>query len=228
MSIYDVNFNTTTVELLPTHKRVEKIQYVLYSLQKPLNDNATFFRWIREGTEAAEYNAGTTYNFADVAAYQRRTYFRNEVTEGYSAGIAPNDVTYWTKVLDNNIGLDTRIRFTTQKILLEYALNVIFGTTFNQPPVLSEIYIENNTQDIDDFFVGELDTDTATVSETDQSADYFVNELDGDLSGDDFIIYVPVAVWTALAGTSQERDNIVLTVANNLKLFGYTAEVQTY
>lgn len=228
MSVFDINFNTTSSELLPTHKRLEKIQDILYALHAPLNENATFFTYLREGTGASDYNPVTVYTFGDMASYQRRTYYRNEVTDGYSAGIAPNNETYWVKILDENIGLDTRIRFTTEKILLEYALNIIFGTTFNQPPTLSDIYIENNYTDIDDFFVGEIDTDTATVSQTDQSSNYWVNEFDGDLSGADFIIFVPVAVWTALAATSTERNNIILTVANKYKLFGYTAEVQTY
>lgn len=144
------------------------------------------------------------------------------------AGTTPNNTTYWTKVIDNNIGLSERIRFSPQKILLEYALNAIFGTTFNQPPVLPDIYIENNNVDDDNFFIGELDDDTGTIPQTDEQADYFISELDGDLTASDFTVFVPLAIWTALAATSQERDNIILSVVNKFKLFGYNADVQTY
>lgn len=228
MSIYDVNFNQTTVEILPTHKQLENVEDVLFSLEKPLNENVTFFKWLREGSSAPDYNPITVYTFGETANYQRRSYYRNEITAGYTAGIAPNNTTYWTKVIDNNIGLSERIRFSPQKILLEYALNAVFGTTFIQPPSLSDIYIQNNNTDDDNFFIGEVDTNTANISETDQLADYFIAESDGDLLKADFTVFVPVAVWTALAGTTQERNNIILSVVNKLKLFGYTADVQTY
>lgn len=228
MSIYNVDFNITTVELLPVHKRVDNIENILYSLLKPLNENETFFTWLREGSGAPDYNPATVYVFGETANYQRRSYYRNEFTIGYSAGIAPNNTTYWTRVLDNNIGLSTRIRFTPQKILMEYALNIIFGTSFNQPPALSDIYIENNNTDDSNFFIGQLDIDTANISETDQLADYFIAEIDGNLAASDFTVFVPVAVWTALAATTQERNNIILSVVNKLKLFGYIADVQTY
>jgi hypothetical protein len=228
MSIYDVNFSITSVELLPTHKRDGKVEDVTISLNAPLNDLSLIFQYLREGSTAGDYNAGTTYVFGEFINYQRRVYFRNEVTDGYVAGITPNTEEYFTKVLDNNIGLDERIRFGPQKIILEYALNRIFATTFNQPPVLSDIYIERNDSGEDGFFVGEDDEDTASAAQVDQYAEWFVAELDGDLSMADYTVFVPVAIWTALAGTSQERDNIILSVVNKFKLFGYTADVDTY
>jgi len=116
MSKYSVDFDITSVELLPIHKRVDDIQNLMYSLVAPLNDLETVFEYLREGTAAGDYNAGTTYTYGQLMNYQRRVYFRNEVTDGYVAGIAPNNTTYFVKVLDYTIGLDERIKFTNGKL----------------------------------------------------------------------------------------------------------------
>lgn len=229
MSIYTIDFDQTSEELLPPHKRVDDILAMVKSIHEPLQNVELFFRIIREGaTGISLFNAGTTYVFSEKVVFQRRVYYRNEITEGYVAGITPTNTDYWVKIADNRIGLSTRIRFTNQKILLEYALNLIFGTTFNQPPSLSAIYIINNNTDDDNFMVGEIDTETSTVAQTDAESDWFVSEFDADFTIADFTVFVPVAVWTALASTSTERNNIILAVVNKYKLFGYTADVQTY
>jgi hypothetical protein len=228
MSKYSCDFDITSVELLPVHKRVNNIKNVLFSLVAPLNELETVFTYLREGSAAGNYSGIIVYTFGQFVNYQRRVYYRNQVTAGYSAGVTPNNSTYFVPVLEYSIGLDERIRFSPQKILLEYALNRIFQTTFNQPPTLSDIYITNENTDDDAFVVGDDDEDTSTVSQTDELYDWAVTELDPDVGLPDFVIHVPVAVWTALAGTPTERDNIILSVANKIKLFGYKASVTTY
>lgn len=229
MSKYSVDFDITSIELLPVHKRVDNIQNLVYSLAAPLNDLSLIWEYLREGSSAGNYNAGTTYTYGNLVNYQRRVYFRNEETDGYTAGIAPNNTTYFVKILDFQIGLNERIRFANGKLILEYALNRVFGTTFNQPPISSDIYIVRSGGDSDTFVIGETDDDTGTISESDTDADWGIPEVEPSVSAPfDYIVYVPTAVWTALAATSQERDNIILSVLNKYKLFGYTADVQTY
>jgi len=228
MSKYSADFKITSVELLPIHKRTVNIKNIMYSFAKPLNQLSTIFQYLRQGTAAGDYNALTVYSQGNLVNYQRRVYFRNEVTLGYAAGITPNNTAYFVTVLDFTIGMDERIRFTPQKIVLEYALNAIFGTTFNQPPVLSSIYIVNQNTNDDSFSVAQLDAFSSNVAQTDASSDWFVTQFDSVGIDSDFIVYVPVAVWTALASTSMERNNIILSVVNKYKLFGYIAEVQTY
>lgn len=229
MSKYDVDFDITSVELLPVHKRVDDIQNILYSLHAPLNTLETIFTYLRENSGAGNYSGATTYVYGDLVNYQSRVYFRNEVTEDYLAGIAPNNTTYFIKVLDFTIGLDERILFRPDKLVLEYALNKIFGTTFNQPPVLSDIYIVRNTNDSDAFEVGQTEEESSTISQVDTDAEWGIPEFEPDGTVMyDYTVFVPVAVWTALASTGTERDNIVLSVLNKYKLLGFIADVQTY
>ena len=69
MSIYSVNYNTTSVDLLPTHKREVNIKNLMYSLMAPIVDLNTIFTYLREGTSAGDYNAGTTYVYGDLVNY---------------------------------------------------------------------------------------------------------------------------------------------------------------
>jgi len=234
MSKYDVNFNITALELLPVLKRPtddfsSDIYDLAKSLNEPLNVLSLIYKYYREGSSAGNYNPLTVYAYGELVNYQRRVYFRNEITSGYVAGIAPNNTTYFVKVLDDTIGLNDRIRFGNGKLILEYALNATFGTSFNQPPVLSDIYITRNSGDSDTFAIGELDSDTATISENDTDADWGIPETEPSVASPfDYVIHIPTAVWTALASTNNERDMVVLSVASKYKLFGYLPEIQTY
>lgn len=227
MSIYDVNFDQCVQELYPTHKRLDVLLKKMYSIIKPVNELNLMFKYFREGGTFAAYNPVTVYTFGQYVQYQRRIYYRNEVTEDYGAGIYPLDSKYWTLILNSFIGSDERVKFGPSKIVLEYALNKIFGTTFNNPPATSEIYIQNlNTTD-SLFFVGEIDSVTSTISQSDQDALYLIPQVE-TVETYDYAIYIPVAVWTALAATPTERDSIVTSVANQYRLVGYTFKIITY
>lgn len=229
MSLYSVDFDITSIELLPIHKRVGDIENTMYVLAAPLNELERIFQYLREGTSAGNYSGATTYTFGQLVNYQRRVYYRNEVTDGYIAGITPNNTTYFVKVLDYTIGLNERIRFANGKLILEYALNAIFGTAFNQPPVNSDIYITRIVNQGDSFEVGEEEEESSTISQQEADAEWSIPEFEpAGVVEYNYTVNVPVAVWTALASTNDERDNIILSVLSKYKLFGFTANVQTY
>ncbi len=229
MSLYDVDFDQLARDYYPTHKRLTNLLGVQYSFLKPLNDANLFFKYFREGGTFTAYSGATTYTYGQYVQYQRRVYYRNEVTDGYTSGITPVNTTYWVKILNSFIGSNERLKFGPSKLVYEYALNKIFGTVFRQPSVgTSDIYITDlNTED-DTFYVGELDTDTAQVSETDQTALFFVPENDPSGGESDYAINVPIAVYNALAATNVERDAIITSVANVYRLVGYNFDIVTY
>lgn len=227
MSIFDVNFSKLAVEILPTHKRTD-ITEVTDSIVEPLNDLNIIFKWFREGNTAGQYNPATTYTFGSVLKYSRKVYLKNEVTTGYTAGIIPTNTTYFVRISESFIGIAERLMYRPDKLVLEYALNRIFETTFRQPPLVSDIYIQNvNTSDTN-FGVGELDNFTSTIGETDVLSLYFISENDFVAGETDFIVYVPLAVFNALASTDVERTAILTDVIEKYRLTGYTFKIQTY
>lgn len=234
MSKYTVNFDLTSVELLPPSKREtesgnDDIENLLFSFAAPLNQLETIFTYQREGTGANDYDALAVYVLGDLVNYQSRVYYKNEITEDYIAGILPTNTDYFVKVLDYIIGLNDRIRFSPNKLILEYALNAIFNTTFNQPPTLSDIYITRLFNDSDCFQAGETEAESSTVAEQDVDSEWSIPETEpsGAIQYD-YVVNVPVAVWTALSSSAPQRDAIILSVLNKFKLFGFIAEVQTY
>lgn len=227
MSLYDVDFSKVAIDILPTHKRTDIIE-LTDTVQEPLNDLNVFFKWFREGSTAGQYNNAVTYSFGQVVKYSRKIYVRNEITSGYASGTIPTNATYWDNVSDNFVGVLERIQYRPQKLSLEYALNKAFGTTFNNPPTLSQIYINNvNTTDIN-FFIGETDADTMPLTETDNTALFFIGETDFIANEADFEIFVPNAVYTALGSTNTERDLVIGTIVDTYKLAGYTYKITAY
>jgi hypothetical protein len=228
MSIYDVDYEQTSREIFPTHKRKTKLLALANSITKPLVELNLFWKFFRDGGSFTAYDALTTYTFGQYVSYQRRVYIRNEVIDGYAAGVYPLNKKYWTNILKSSISANERAKFGPSKIVYEYALNKIFETTFRQPPLLSDIYITNLNVTDNAFYVGQLDTATAFVSQTDQSALFFVTQNDPVPNEADYAIHIPVSVWTALAATNVERDAIVSSVANKYRLVGYNFQIITY
>jgi hypothetical protein len=228
MSIYDVDFEAVTLSVYPTHKRKDNLLNRAYSLFGSMNYLSTIFSYYRNGATCGGYSSLTTYTYGDMVVFQRAVYFRNEITSGYASGINPSNNSYWIKVLDDFIGVSEKIYFGPQKIVLEYALNRIFQTSFRQPPLVSDIYIVNNDTTYNFFDIGIDDTDCATIPIVDTDADYYITFDDGDPSIKDFTVFVPNAVLSALASSPTDQVSIISSVVNRYRLAGYLFSVTGY
>lgn len=226
--IYDINFFQTAQELSPSFRRTEEeFEGLNAAFAEPMNDLNLIFKWYRESSTAGAYNNATVYNFGDVVRYAKVVYLRNEVTDGYAAGIEPTNTTYFTKILDLFIGTDERVKYQSQKLVFEYALNRFFETTFRQPPLVSDIYITRDYSDLTDFWISEVDSETATVGETDTDTVY-VDEDETTRQNYDYVIKIPVAVYNALASTNPTRERIVRIFADKINAAGFKYIIQTY
>lgn len=139
--IFDIDFNQQSIDLLSPDKRgpitVALQQALLWATQ-----------WCRDlilgsyktGAIAPAY-AGGTYNKYDMVVYNKAVYY-SLISNNTSV---PTDTTSWLLVQANFIGVDERVRYNGQKVVLEYALNHRFGGTFRPPgsSSLSDIYINN-------------------------------------------------------------------------------------
>lgn len=133
--------NQQAVDLLPPDKRSS----TLLAFQRALLWATQWSRDLvlgsyKKGSIALPY-AGGTYNKYDQVIFNKAVYY-SLVSNNVAA---PTDPTSWLKVLDNFIGVDERVKYNGQKIILEYALNHRFGGTFRPPgsSSLSDIYINN-------------------------------------------------------------------------------------
>lgn len=224
MSIYSIDFAKRVVQLLPPDKRMGKHVAWMKTLMKPLQ----WFRdlWFGEyltGTTAAPWNSGVTY-----AKYARVRYSKSvyESLVADNLNNIPNDAAYWMQVQENFIGLQERIQYNSQKLVLEFALNKWFDTTFRQPPAQPDIYITRNEIGIPVFRAGGVEG-ISSVSFANGSSEYVINQYDFSAQPN-FTIHIPVAVFNALDPAGQNNESIVRDFVNRYVAAGLIYTIQTY
>ena len=164
-TIYDIDFNQQSIDLLPPDKRDPQPLALVKSLLTPV-------QWCRDlvlgtfktGSSAPAYSAGT-YNKYDKVKYNKSIYEALVTTANI-----PTVTTDWMLIQPNFIGVDERIKYNGQKIILEWALNVEFDGVFRQPAtgLNSDIYISNIAPVLAGFRIG-LDESGTSVSSIGQT-----------------------------------------------------------
>lgn len=229
-AIYDQNEGEIARNLLPINKR----QPIWISWLTALNsavqyDHDLLFNTYADGSNYTDWLSGTTYNYGDRVRYDDNAVYEMVGNSGYVSTIAPNlDTDYWFKVADTFIGVRERARYTGQKLMMEYALNRWFRTTFRQPSVgVSDIYIVNAGNIQTNFW---LSNGNGLVSYMSNSNAFQRFYLGNSYTFDpfDFTIYIPVAVYVALNPTPANREGIVRAQADKYCQAGKRYKISTY
>ena len=165
--IYDIDFNQQAVDLLPPDKRDPQPVTLAASLLKGV-------QWARDlilgnykkGSTASPYSPGT-YNKYDQVLYNKALYESLIDTNTD----APTVTTSWRMLLPNFIGVDERVKYNGQKIVLEYALNKEFDGVFRQPGSSSpsDIYLTNVAPTVAGFHVGQTEAGSSSIGQTTSS-----------------------------------------------------------
>lgn len=228
MSIYDINYTDQVENNLPVEKRKPGFiswLVALLSAQKWRSD--IFFNEYVQGSSAALwspfvtlYPKGTRVNF-----------FRSiyEATRSVPSGHFPTDANYWIKITEDYRGVNERVRYNSQKIILEFILNKWFNTTWVQPdsvstPTRPDIYIDNNNLPMPVFTVFEDANPLSEVFTYDYlSNSYVMEEYTYDVNC--FTIYVPVVIFTGLGADAELQ---IRTIADRYVIAGMIYNVTTY
>jgi hypothetical protein len=221
-TIYDIDFEKFSVEMLPVDKRTTKTLAwvnVLLSPVQYLRD--LFFGSYRTGSTAPAYAAGTYAKYA-------RVRYNKIVYESLKAGNTdlPTVTASWKIVQQNFIGLSERVLYNGQKLTLEYAMNTWFGTTFRQPTSVSDIYITNNTLAISVFRVARIENNSSAVF-NDTSTEFVINNYNFAVQFN-FTINCPVAVYNALNAVAANREKIFRSFVDKYVPAGITYNIVTY
>jgi hypothetical protein len=219
MGIFDITLSVKAIELLPPDKRSSTIVAWIKQLYKPLQQSHyALFVSYKTGSTAPQWTAGT-YAYRERVIYGQTVY--ESLTDGNTA--IPTDTNYWRVYQDSFIGVDERLTYNHQKLVLQYALNTRFGTTFNQPPTLSDIYITTNAPGAGVFVVGASEGESSTVY-ADVSSEYVINSYSFS-NFYNFTINVPVAVYTALGSAA---DSVIRGFVDRYNSAGVTYNIVTY
>jgi hypothetical protein len=218
---YDFDINKASIEILPPDKRYKNnitlIQSLLSSLQWARD---LFFSSYYEGSTADDYSAGT-YNFLDQVKYNKKIY-SSLIDSNTDAPTTDN----WILVQDNFIGVKERVKYNGGKLVLEYALNKEFDTTFRQPANVSDIYITNLNPESVGFIVGEDEAHSSYVSEDTSEKPIVFNLPFAYVKN--FQINVPSAVYAGIASTDTRRNSSIRNFVNQYIPSGLNYLISTY
>lgn len=223
MAIYDYNSNTVANQLTPPVLRKSKFLAWLYVLVNPIQNLwSRIFEDYKTGSVYSEYNALTSYVVGD-----RVTYTNKSVYECIKASTGNNclDTEFWVLINDNLFGVDERVKYNSQIILLEYALN----RWYLVDSVSDQIYIENNTN-ISNVFVMGLDSQYSSTMSKDSNAmeTYMGLAPTYPNVSFDYVIWFPNAVWLSLGDSYDNRLNNITNFVNKYNLSGIKYMVDTY
>jgi hypothetical protein len=222
MSIYNINYLQKAIEMLPPDKRGTKFVKWVYALIKPVEyDNTKLFTDYKVGDNYPNYAAGSYSKF-------QRVIYGQSVYESLSDSntALPTNTDFWRVYQNNFIGVDERVKYNHVKLTLEWAINKRFGTTFRQPPLISDIYFVTNVVPNPPFLVGGIEENSSIVYAN--GSEQFIINAYSFTGYYNFSIYVPVAVWTALSTVTSARDTIIRNFVDLYNTAGITYNIITY
>ncbi len=223
MSIYNVDFDQKAVELLPPDKRFTKnVGWVRSLLSQNQYNHTDIFIDYKTGSAYPVWNNLGTWNIGQRVIYGQSVY--ESIINNNS--LVPTDVTGWRVYQQYFIGVDERLTYRGENLILTYALNERFNTTFRQPPLVSDIYITNNQIGIIPFVVGENEFESSVVY-FDFSYNFIINSYTPN-SVTNFTIFVPLAVYNSLSADPLSREKIIREFADRYVNVGMTYTITTY
>ena len=226
MSIYDFDAEIIAEQITPPVLRKPKHLAWLNVIVRPIQYLWERFRDWYAGVNYADwailtsYSAGTRVVWTDRAVYEARV---PHTSLGFNEPTgAVDSAATWRKVQQFHIGADERVRYTSQIIVLEYALNKWYRIPTTDP----QIYIENNAGNNSMVMGNTGPVSTPMPNSSAFQVGYMANSP--TFSAYDFTVYVPVAVWNTLGATNTVRELNVKSFVNFYKLAGINYNVTSY
>lgn len=221
-SIYDITFSNRVVELLPPDKRYPKHVAWWKAMVKQLQYlHADVFIDYRVGSDYPVW-APASYSKGDKVIYGQSVY-ESLIDSNTNT---PTDTTTWRLYQNSFLGVEDRVKYNGQLLVLDYAVNDRFGTNFRQPPLQSDIYFSINTPVAGVFVVGG-DEMNSSITFLQSSSDFIIDSY-SFVTFFNFVVNVPVAVWTELSADVNARDKILRNFIDPILPAGIRYEIQTY
>lgn len=219
MSIFTINISTLIDRVTPPKKRSTNLLALAVGLLSAWNRVYNTFTAYKIGSTSPNWSAGT-YDIYDQVIYERRVY--ESLESGNTA--TPDDASKWKLLLNSYLGVDMSQMFNCGKLEFEYGLNKYFGTAFVQPPGVSDIYITNNTIDIQVFRIGAIETTSSAMGYA-GSEQFIMYDYSIASQPALFAINVPIAFYTALGA---DAEQIIRNFADKYCACSITYEIITY
>ena len=230
MAIYDYDNQIVGEQLTPpvlrTAKQLSWINTLTAAVQ---NLWSLIFEDYRVGSVYPSFNIATIYDFGNKIIWDDKCIYEATCTDSLGvaqsfSGVYPNNAVFWTKVNDNFIGSDERVKYNSQLIVLEYALN----NWFLNLTATDQIFIATNNITSNLFLMGQTGTYSSTMANSSVFSAYFMPNVASYPTQYNFTINVPLALFTTLGTDNTNRENTIRIFADKYVLSGITYNVTTY
>lgn len=223
--LFDFDIDIVVPNLVAPVKRLPKYLAWLKSLATPIQQAWQFlFVDYKVGATYADFDVMATYAIGNCVIWTDKSVYTASYVNALGLaetfnGVYPNNTVFWTKINDNFIGIDERIKYNSQKLLFEYALNRFFRIT--------GIYITNNFVTPTNVFVmGDSSASSSYMGDNSIYQSNYMNDVpvyNPDIY--DYTIFFPIAYYTALGA---DADLIIKSFADIYNLAGMQYNVLTY
>lgn len=222
-SIYDFDVDISAPDLMPpvlrkdAHKAwfkvlLKPIQYLWSLIFEDYKEGTTYSAW----SNAVGYSVGTRIRYTDKANYEC-------IQGAFGNTQSPLNTLYWMKIQDNFIGANERVKYNSQIIVFEYALNKWFINLL----AVDQIYITNNATS-NQMIMGQISTYSSKISNNSMYSPTFMGNAYTPTQYD-FTINFPVALFNALPPASNpDKEQLIRNFADKYKLAGMNYNIITY
>lgn len=229
---YSFDIKQSFRQLIPPKKRFKNVVAFFETIAAALQwSRDMLFDVFKVGATESDYNPLTTYNAGDRVKYTDRGIYECYVNG--TLGVLPTSSSNWILVNDSFIGIDELVRYNSQKLILEYALNKWFGTNFVQPDTiprtsLPQIYIVRNSIYLVQGYFTTDSGDCSQFSSNTIDTTLFFSSVSASISQFDFTVYFPLATYNALNPNASTREKIVRAFINRYVYAGFNYNIVTY
>lgn len=223
MGLYDINFTTLSNALNVPRLRKTKIVSFLNVLSNQLtNRRSKYFDYYVGGALPATFNIGAVYILGNKVIYGFRLY--ECVAPVQVVGEYPDTSVNFILMQNDFAGADERLKYTNQKVMLEYILN----RYFNMATTLPKIYINNNFTVNFSGWLYKDDTLTMQVKKASSNSAYL---LSGDYAlpatQNDFTIHISAPLYAAISPTPATANLIIRNLVDKYNIVSVRYNIQS-
>ena len=208
MALYDIDIAQFIQDVIPNSKRTKEIKAFLNGLLSGFSRTwltvLDYMRGADVSSLTALWTAGTYFQYEQVIYLPNGGVYECVVSSTSQEPSAGSD---WVRLLDTFIGVDESKNFTGDNLVLEYALNRRFNSTFNQEPTQSDTYIETVIQPDAMFQIGGDENNSSAIY-SDTCTEQVTAE-DTTTSNISMNIKIKTATWTTLGANDAKRTATV-------------------
>lgn len=216
--IYNIDFNFIWTALMVPQLRKQRMLAWGRVLLKPLQVvNDLIFNNYANGTNNADWDLSTAYVVGDIVVYKNRIVYQCIVN---NTNQVPTNTLYWRQILDNYIGVYELLKYNSQKMTFEYALNRWFQSI--------GIFIQNNDANFNTFWLANSSELSGTLANNSINQTNYLSNGNIPISLNHFTIYVPIAVYNNISPIYSNIEPIIRSFADRYVLAGMIYDIQTY